>query len=117
MELQEQYTEALSKFSNTDKARLRLQSQYEVLSNDFEKTKKRAEDISKHEKALEKENEELKLKLNLANSEIEAAFQASRNHASELSKYKHLSEQLGEQLDIVQKDKRKLSGLLKLIII
>jgi hypothetical protein len=110
MEIQEQLTEALSKYSNTEKARLRIQGQFENLSNDFEKAKKRVEDATKHEKNLEKENEELKIKLNLANTDLDAAFQSSRHHASELSKFKHLSEQLNEQLDAVQKDKRKLSG-------
>jgi myosin heavy chain 1/2/3/4/8/13/7B/15 len=109
MEIQEQLTEALSKYSNTEKARLRIQGQFESLSNDYEKAKKKAEDSVKHEKQLEKENEELKIKLNLANSDLDAAFNSSRHHASELSKYKHLSDQLTEQLDNVQKDKRKVS--------
>jgi hypothetical protein len=116
MEIQEQLTEALSKYSNTEKARLRIQGQFESLSNDYEKAKKKAEDSVKHEKLLEKENEELKIKLNLANSDLDAAFNSSRHHASELSKYKHLSEQLTEQLDNVQKDKRKVSGKSRILL-
>ena len=53
--------------------------------------------------------EELKNKLSNANAELDAAFQSSRNHASELSKYKHLNDQLAEQLELIQKEKRKLS--------
>lgn len=109
MEIQEQLTDALSKYSNTEKARLRIQGQYENLSNDYEKAKRRVEEIAKHEKTLSAENEELKIKLNLANTDLDSAFNSSRHHASELSKFKHLSEQLTEQLDTVQKDKRKLS--------
>lgn len=58
---------------------------------------------------MEKENEELRSKLSIANAELDAAYQASRNHQSELSKYKHLSQQMSEQLDTMQKDKRRIS--------
>lgn len=51
----------------------------------------------------------MKTKLNLANTELDTAFQASRTHASELSRYRHLNEQLAEQLEIIQKDKRRIS--------
>ena len=77
-----------------------------------EKLKKRADDALKHEKALEKDNEELKSKLSLANIELDEAFQSSRTHASELSKHKHLAETLAEQLESLQKEKRKQSGMM-----
>lgn len=64
---------------------------------------------------MEKELEEYKSKLSIANAEIETAYQASRNYASELSKYKNLNEQMSEQLELVQKDKRRLSGNLNMI--
>lgn len=61
---------------------------------------------------MEKENEELRSKLGIANGELDAAYQASRNFQSELSKFKHLSQQLSEQLETLQKDKRRISGKL-----
>ena len=82
------------------------------MTTDLEKTKKRADEATKHEKQLEKELDEYKTKLSIANAEIDTAFQASRNHALELSKYKHLNEQMSEQLELVQKDKRRISGKL-----
>jgi chromosome segregation ATPase len=51
----------------------------------------------------------LKNKLSLANAELDAAYQAARNHAIELSRCKHLNDQLSEQLETTQKDKRRLS--------
>ena len=53
--------------------------------------------------------EELKTKLNIANTELENIYQSSRTHHSELSKYKHLSEHLSEQVETFQKEKRKTS--------
>lgn len=113
LELQEQMTETLLKYSNLEKIKSKLQSQLETLSADLEKTRKRADDASKNEKFLERENEELKTKLSLANTELESTFQSSRNHHSELSKFKHLSEHLNEQLDIFHKEKRKMSDELE----
>ena len=62
---------------------------------------------------MEKENDELRTKLGIANAELDAAYQASRNHQSELSKFKHLSQQLSEQLEALQKDKRRISDELE----
>lgn len=47
--------------------------------------------------------------MSLANGELDAAYQAARNHAIELSRCKHLNEQLSEQLETLQKEKRRLS--------
>jgi len=47
--------------------------------------------------------------LSIANSELESVYQSSRNHHSELSKYKHLNEHLSEQVEAFQKEKRKTS--------
>ena len=129
-------TETLLKYSNLEKAKTKLQSQIESYSADLEKvrilirinifwfcitcffidlfqTKKRADEASKNEKNLEREAEELKAKLNVANAELESVYQSSRTHHSELSKYKHLNEHLTEQVEIFQKEKRKTSGNLK----
>ncbi|CAF0735017.1 unnamed protein product [Brachionus calyciflorus] len=113
LELQDQYTDLMNKYSNNEKAKLRLQNQVDTMTVDLDKTRKRADDAVKHEKALEKENEELRTKLGIANGELDAAYQAARNHQSELSKYKHLSTQLSEQLDALQKDKRRISDELE----
>lgn len=110
MEIQDQLTETLARYSTSEKTRLKLQTQVDTMTTDLEKTKKRADEATKHEKQLEKELEEYKTKLSIANAEIDTAFQASRNHALELSKYKHLNEQMSEQLELVQKDKRRISG-------
>lgn len=45
-----------------------------------------------------------------ANAELESAVQANRNYQSELVKVKSLTEQLSEQVEIVNRDKRRLQG-------
>jgi chromosome segregation ATPase len=109
LELQEQFNDVTTKYGNIDKSKQKLQSQFDSLSEDYEKTKKKCDEVVKREKALDKEAEELRTKLTIANAELDAAFHSSRTHASELSRYKHLTDQLSEQLDTLQKDKRKLS--------
>jgi chromosome segregation ATPase len=109
VESQDQLNETTNKLSTTEKARQKLQLNVETLSYEFEKTKKRADDATRHEKQLEKDCEELKSKLSLANAELETSYQTNRNHLSEMSKYKHLNENYVEQLDIIQKEKRRLS--------
>ena len=55
----------------------------------------------------------MKTKLSSANAELDAAYQAARNHAIELSRCKHLNDQLTEQLETTQKEKRRLSDELE----
>ena len=44
-------------------------------------------------------------------AELESAVQANRNYQSELVKVKGLNEQLSEQVEMVNRDKRRLQGL------
>ena len=43
-------------------------------------------------------------------AELESAVQANRNYQSELVKVKGLNEQLSEQVEMVNRDKRRLQG-------
>jgi hypothetical protein len=61
---------------------------------------------------LEKEVDDLKNHLNETDAELDAALQANRNYGVELSKAKHVSEQISEQLEVSQKEKRRLAGTL-----
>jgi myosin protein heavy chain len=109
LEIQEQLTETLLKYTSLDKAKVKLTSQVEALSADLDKTRKRADEATKAEKFFERESEEAKTKLNIANAELESVYQASRNHHAEISKFKHLSEHLTEQVEVFLKEKRKTS--------
>ena len=55
--------------------------------------------------------DESRQRLSQLNAELESAVQANRNYQSELVKVKSLSEQLTEQIEIVNRDKRRLQGL------
>ena len=44
-------------------------------------------------------------------AELESALQANRNYQSELIKVKSLNEQLTEQVEIINRDKRRLQGI------
>jgi hypothetical protein len=74
------------------------------------KIKRRADDAERHEKQLEKDNEDLNNSLADSNAELESALHANRNYSNELTKYKHQSDQLSEQLGSIQKEKRRLAG-------
>ena len=53
----------------------------------------------------------MKNRLTNSNTDLEVALQANRNFSVELSKYKHAHEQVTEQLEAVQKEKRRLTGI------
>ena len=72
--------------------------------------KKKADEAIKHEKQLEKDAEDLKSRLNASNAELDVTLSANRNYSIELSKAKHTNEQLSEQLEAIQKEKRRLVG-------
>ena len=66
--------------------------------------------MTKQEKLLLKENEELKAKLSVASMEAETLYTQNRNLSNDLSKYKNLNDQLSEQVEASQKERRKLLG-------
>ncbi len=74
------------------------------------KLKQHAGDAERHQRQLEKDNEDLKNNLADSITELEIASTTSRSHYNELTKYKHQHEQLAEQLNAVQKEKRRLIG-------
>jgi hypothetical protein len=74
------------------------------------------DEVTKHEKQLEKECEDLRIKLTLANTELDETLITNRALTTELSKFRHLSEQYSEQLDASLKEKRKLSGMWPFIL-
>jgi len=107
-EIQEQNTEILSKASNLDKAKQRLQGELDKVSGDVEKYRKRADEAVRRNKQLEKEVDEFRQRLSQVSAELESAVQANRNYQSELIKVKSLNDQFTEQIEIVTRDKRRL---------
>lgn len=59
---------------------------------------------------MEKEVDESRQRLSHISAELESSVQANRNYQSELVKVKSLNEQFTEQIEIVNRDKRRLQG-------
>ena len=71
--------------------------------------RKKIEEGLKREKNLNAEHEEFKNKIASLNSEVQSNEQSARMQASEISKHKNLNDQLMEQLEAYQREKRRLS--------
>ena len=85
-------------------------------SDNLNKFKKKSEEIAKREKTINAECEELKNKITSLNSELDASHQVSRTQTNEIAKYKSLNEQMMEQLESFQREKRRLNGILLLLL-
>lgn len=112
-DLQNQFTDLLSKNSTIEKSKMKLQNEIDHLQQDIEKFKKKSEESVKREKHLITEIDELKNKMLGQSTEIQSGEQNARLQSAEISKHKHLNDQLMEQLEAFQREKRRLTDELE----
>jgi chromosome segregation ATPase len=116
-EYEEQLEALLNKCSSLEKQKSRLQSEVEVLIMDLEKATTHAQQLEKRCNQLEKLNLDLKVKIEEITILMEQAQKDARQKAAELQKLQHEYEKLRDQRDLLLRENKKLTGILKTISI
>ena len=109
-EYEEQIEIMLTKLSQLEKAKSRLQSEVEVLIVDLEKAQNSIAILERAKEQLEKLVSDLKIKLEDVQAELEATQRELKNVTAEFLKIKHLYEKVVEQKEALARENKKLQG-------
>merc|ERR1719305_1487075 len=110
----EETVESLNvKIANGEKSRVRMQSDLEELSMDYERTHASAIITEKRGKNFDKVIGEWKAKADDINSEVDASQKECRNYNSELYRLKAAHDEVVEQLDVVRRENKNLADEIK----
>lgn len=110
-EYEEQLEALLTRCSNLEKQKSRLQSEVEVLIMDLEKATAHAQNLEKRVAQLEKLNIDLKSKVEELTILLEQSQRELRQKVAEIQKLQHEYEKMREQRDALQRENKKLVGV------
>merc|ERR1711971_684737 len=110
----EETVESLNvKIANGEKSRVRMQSDLEELSMDYERTHASAIITEKRGKNFDKVIGEWKAKADDITAEVDASQKECRNYNSELYRLKAAHDEVVEQLDVVKRENKNLADEIK----
>merc|ERR1740123_1231528 len=101
------------KIANGEKSRVRMQTDLEELSMDYERTHASAIITEKRGKNFDKVIGEWKAKADDITAEVDASQKECRNYNSELYRLKAAHDEVVEQLDVVKRENKNLADEIK----